>query len=379
MTIPGAPIHRVSRVLVTMVLTIGLVACSTRGSPDSGSPGKSIDGLPSGRPIPAATAIPTATPTPASPSPVPPAAWHRIETANGPGPREDHTWTIEPGTRSAWLFGGRDGSDAFGDLWRFDLTAQTWERVEPGPDPAPAARFGHTGSWVDGVGLVVWAGQANATTFFDDLWAYDPARRAWRELAAGSDRPAARYGSCAGLGPDERLWVSHGFTSDGGRFADTWAYDFSAEAWIDATPDGDVPVVRCLHDCLWTPDGRLVLYAGQTTGAPAIGDLWTRGVDEGWTRGPEAAPESRQLYALASLDERAWVFGGGAADRSKLDDLWTLDLTSLDWRQLEPAGERPPGLSGAALIADPESGRLLLFGGLNEERASAETWAFGSG
>ena len=56
---------------------------------------------------------------------------------------------------------------------------------------SPPARFGHDAAWAGGVGLVIFAGQAG-TTFFDDLWAYDPAANAWRRQPVGgrrSDRP----------------------------------------------------------------------------------------------------------------------------------------------------------------------------------------------
>ena len=313
----------------------------------------------------------TAAPTPPSPSSAP-ATWTSLGPDAGPAAREDHTWTYDPDTRAAWLFGGRDGSTEFADLWRFDLDADAWQQIAPG-NAGPAARFGHTGTWIDGVGLVVWSGQAG-TTFFDDLWAFDPNDGDWRELPTGDLRPAARYGSCAALGPDARLWVSHGFTADNGRFADTWAYDMRDSTWIESTPDGDLPPIRCLHDCLWAPDGRLILYAGQTTGVPAIGDLWTRTVDGGWVEALSVAPPARQLYGLASLGDRAWVHGGGAADGSKLGDLWELDLSTLAWTERATSGDQPSGRTGAALVADPETGRLLLFGGLTDDGASDEVW-----
>jgi hypothetical protein len=169
--------------------------------------------------------------------------------------------------------------------------------------------------------------------------------------------------------------VSHGFTADNGRFDDTWAYDFAAETWVEATPAGDRPIIRCLHDCLWTPDGRLVLYAGQTTAIPAIGDLWTRTVDAAWTEGPAPDPPARQLYGLASAGARAWIFGGGGADGKKLGDLWTLDLASLEWTAVRLEGDAPSARSGAAMVVDPEAARLLLFGGLAGDGATADTWA----
>ena len=93
--------------------------------------------------------------------------------------------------------------------------------------------------------------------------------------ASKPSMPEARYGSCASLGPDGRLWISHGFTQDDGRFADTRAYDFATGQWTDMTPAGDGPIKRCLHDCFWSSDGqRLILYGGQTTGVAALDDIW---------------------------------------------------------------------------------------------------------
>ena len=74
----------------------------------------------------------------------------------------------------------------------------------------PAPRFGHEAVWIDGVGLVVWAGQAGPTSFFDDLWAYDPQQttgHASRTTGRSRSRVTARvrpsgptggYGSATG-------------------------------------------------------------------------------------------------------------------------------------------------------------------------------------
>lgn len=340
---------------------------------------------PSATQAPTATASPTIAPPSGSPvaspsvvvtpsaSAIATLAWSPLEPAGtAPAAREDHTWTLDPATRTGWLFGGRDRGTVFGDLWRYDFASDAWARQEP-VGAGPAARFGHTGTWVEGVGLVVWSGQAGSD-FFDDLWAYDPAANSWRELPTAGAVPAARYGSCAALGPDGRLWISHGFTEDAGRFDDTQAYDFVAGRWTDETPDGTIAPIRCLHDCLWTPAGRFVLYAGQTTGTPAIGDLWARGVGEGWTSIADGPPPPRQLYALAALGGTAYVFGGGAKDGSTLRDLWLLDLATLAWQPADPLGDRPSGRSGATFIADPDGSRLLLFGGKREGKALGDVW-----
>jgi hypothetical protein len=291
--------------------------------------------------------------------------------------REDHTLTVDADAGVAWLYGGRTaGGRVLGDLWRLDLATHRWARVPRG-DRAPRGRFGHGAVWVPDVGLVIWAGQSTRG-FLDDLWAYRPERGTWRRLADPDQRrPRARYGSCMALGPDGRIWVSHGFTDDLGRFDDTWAFDPASGRWHDETPDGPHPGARCLHDCAWTPDGRLLLYGGQTTGVPALGDAWTMTIGEGWRRVADAAPGTsgpvaRSLPALTVMGDAAWLFGGADLERAALADLWRLDLASMTWQAVAVEGAGPRARFGAALVADPQRDRLLLFGGRDDERALAD-------
>lgn len=370
--------------IAPLLIVSGCSTPSPTVPPESASPA-------SGSPVVTATPSPTpsASPTPSVPATTSPSApseavlrWSRLDPGGRtPAAREDHTWTVDPTTGQAYLYGGRDGGRVLGDLWRYDLGADAWTRIETG-GPAPAARFGHTATWVPDVGLVVWSGQAGAD-FFADTWAFDPSARRWQRLPTNGPVPKARYGSCAAIGPDGRMWISHGFTEDTGRFSDTWAYDFSRRRWSDETPTGTVATIRCLHDCLWTADGRFLIYAGQTTGAPAIGDLWSRGVDGGWTEVPDVRPAARQLYALAIVGsvqgaERAFVFGGGDRDRAKLADLWSLELGGLTWRQEAPTGTAPAGRSGAAMVADPAGTRVLMFGGQTPSGALGDLWELSS-
>lgn len=347
-----------------------LAACSVAPSasqPRSVSPSASLRAGASASPEPTASA-----------SQEPPASgWSLVAESGDPEAREDHTWTITPDGATAYLFGGRtsDGG-ALDDLWAYDVAAGRWDAVDV---PGPPARWGHNAAWVDGVGLVIFAGQSQAA-FFNDLWAFDPSADRWTELQASGDLPVARYGSCAGIGPDGRLWISHGFTSDGSRFADTKAYDFTTAGWTDETPAAERPVERCLHGCWWTDDDRLALYAGQTTGTPALADLWhlapgPRPGTNAWTEAEPTGrwPAARQLYASARWGAATIVFGGGTRDGGYLDDTWLIDDDGSAAR-VRLDGEPPPARSGAELVADPANGRLLLFGGRDADGAMNDLW-----
>jgi len=226
--------------------------------------------------------------------------WREV-TVSGPSAREDHTWTVDEMASTAFLFGGRTDDGPSNELWAFDVGADSWAQLQPDGE-SPSARFGHTATWVPDVGLVVWSGQGRGADFFDDIWAYDPATNAWQQLPSLGAVPSARYGSCASIGPDGELWISHGFTFEG-RFADTRSYNFEDGTWTDRTPLDRVPVERCLHDCYWSSNDQLVLYGGQTNGAAALGDLWAYDYGLGeWTRGadPDDIVDVAAMVALQS-------------------------------------------------------------------------------
>ena len=208
---------------------------------------------------------------------------------------------------------------------------------------------------MDGVGLVVWAGQAGPTAFFDDLWAYDP--RGKRLVAPPERRAEAGRALWLVLGrrDDGRLWISHGFTEDGVRFSDTRAYDFDAGRWTDETPDGTQPVVRCLHACWLTADGRFALYAGQTTGVRALGDLWTLNEGE-WAMAEGELRRSAISPPRRGMATTPWCSAGsGSTATISATSIVSMERRSPS-RSCAPDGARPPARAGAALIDDPGTG-----------------------
>jgi len=354
--------------LVALVACLLLAACSSPASTTEPTLAASV-ATPSSAPSMAGVESPT--PSPSASEPLPAPQWAALE-AIGPVPREDHTWTVDPSGEVAYLFGGRDREATSGDLWAYDLATDAWSEIAFEGGPAP--RFGHEAVWVDDIGLVIFAGQADATTFFNDLWAYDPGSVSWRQLPSTGAVPVARYGTCAAVGPDGRLWISHGFTSENARFNDTLAYDLETGVWTDETPEAPLPVSRCLHGCWWTDGGELALFGGQTTGATALGDLWLLS-DGAWTHIEGNLPSARNLYARARLASGVTlVFGGQALDETFLADAFLLNDGEANAVAVEPGGPAPAPRAGAEMIVDEARNRVLLFGGRDADRAYGDLW-----
>ncbi len=356
-----------SRRLVALIAGSVLAGCGAP-SATSGPPTSEPSTAPSSE-APRATSANEA-PDPTEPAAEAPPEWSLLE-AVGPPAREDHTWTVDQAGEVAYVFGGRDGDTVFGDLWAYELATDTWTELPV--DAGPGARFGHEAVWVEDIGLVTFAGQAGPTTFFNDLWAYDPEAGSWRELPSSGAVPVSRYGTCAGIGLDGRLWISHGFTSENARFADTVAYDFASGVWTDETPAPPVPVNRCLHGCWWTDSGELALYGGQTTGTAALGDLWLL-EDGAWTPVDGTMPAERNLYARARIAGATLVFGGQTVDRTYLADAFLFRDGESDAIAIEPVGAAPAPRAGAEMVVDLRRDRVLLFGGRDAARAYDDVW-----
>ncbi len=350
--------------LMLALTLLALPGDAVMGQAEAGpSPGPGL--LTEPRPDPMATDAPDAQAT----FPFAEPAWRKLAPGRGPAAREDHTWTVDGEGRYAYLFGGRDGAREFGDLWRYDLAQDRWKKLSPrGRRPPP--RFGHSAAWVDGRGVVVFAGQ-RGSDFFADLWSYDPGADRWMKLPAAGAAPKRRYGSCMIVAADGRLWVSHGFTSSG-RFDDTRAYNLVTERWASIAPDDRRPGERCLHDCFTSASGELVLYGGQDDGAFALGDLWVMDQQRAWSRLDDPRPRARRLYAVTEAGPDAFIFGGASEDDVALDDLWRVDRESLEFERVNVDGG-PPARSAGTLITDRVRGRLLLFGGQGNV-AKADVW-----
>ena len=355
-------------VLVSLVAVIVVACGSNVVSPSASGP--------AGSPPPP-PGSPSVAPSPSEPPPGA-AVWTRL-SPSGPGPsaREGHTWTADPSSGLAYLFGGRDDHGALGDLWVYDLGADSWHRLLPA-GPAPAARFGHAAVWVDGVGLVVFAGQAGPTALLADLWAYDPDADRWRELPSPGGGPAQRTGTCATLGLDGRIWISHGASGAGTDLADTWAYDPEANGWSNMTPGGPGPVARSGHRCWWTADGRFVAYAGEATGGTVLDDLWTLAAPGGpgaaWTRIDGAPTVPRSVPAADGDGDLIVVVGGVGTGGVYLADIVTFEATTVAAGTVAQAGDAPGGRAGAALVDDPAAERLILFGGRDGTGVLDELW-----
>ena len=293
------------------------------------------------------------------------ATWQKLEPGNeGPGPRYQHAMAYNAATNQVFVFGGRDGSQVYNDVWVLDLATLSWRRLAVEASSAPPARFSAV-IMVDTAAekLYVTTGQQQGGSVLGDIWRLDLQTEIWEDLSsAAGEGPVARYGAAGGE-LNGNLVVTHGFGTT--RYDDTWLFNTTSRQWENITPAGEVPLKRCLLAAATTAGG-LVLHGGCSSGFGPCpqDDTWVLDTaGQTWRQiSGDVQPAGRQHHSLTSLGDqnRVILFGGQDGSQAARDDVWLLDLVTDRWQPVEgTSGPEARYQHGA--VWTPQG--MLIYGG----------------
>lgn len=300
---------------------------------------------------------------------------------SGPLGRWGHALIVDPVFHRLLLVGGRDDQGTVrGDLWSFDLGSLAWTALDLS---GPKSRAGSAAAIsADGTGFYYFGGESDEAVF-DDLWWFDFANGAWREIAPGTgSSPARRSGVKGAIDALGRFVITHGHDGDT-LYDDTWAYDPAANTWVDLSPDPDLrPTARYDHDFLALPGyGLLVLTGGCSDGLGPCpqGDLWAFDIYGGWSDvTPLTSPTPRTGSVMAQLGG-AIIQVGGMTDLGPESDVWRgyFDGGTIGWQELTLVNHGPMGIDRRWRHAMAASGgEYYVFGGDGVEGALSDLWQF---
>jgi Galactose oxidase, central domain len=311
--------------------------------------------------------------------------WTRLSPEGvAPVARQGASWTVDPSTGVAYLYGGTTsptidrplkGGATLGDLWAYDLNADTWEPAV-GTSDEPPPRSGQTATWVEDLGLIVIGGRGSDGQALGDVWRFDPSAGAWSRLDIRGTPPPARFDACAAAPGDGTLLLTHG-TNGRALYGTTWRLDLASLRWREIVRS-ERPSARSRVSCWVDAGGRFVVYGGDR-GGTALGDLWAisaGNADAKWSRlaGGGTFPARSGAASAIHLDQ-AVIVGGVGSDRSLRADLGVIGPTDKAPSPVPVDGSPPPATAGAALVDDPAGERMLLLGGATADGVSSELWS----
>ncbi len=324
--------------------------------------------------------------------------WSKLAGAALPPPRTRHAAAYDEQNHALYVFGGRWRTPGTAgpwtlrnDVWRLDFATLSWTEVATSGE-APSPRWGAAAGYdPTRDALVVFGGNIGTSGLTyeptDTAYVLDLGTGAWQAVGGGQG-PDARLLAAGVVVPDDDLFVVFaGNTSFFGPMrGDLWALHLDTLQWErlhDGT--GTAPRARFWPGLVYDAGHhRLVMFGGHDDGDLGNrNDLWTfdlgtrqwQVVTLGDQINPDAPPpgfcdfppnfvifdesqpERRSAHFFAAAGGEAWVYGG-KTDCGLADDLWRLDLDSLQW---EPVVEPTVGI--ACERAGIEGCTSYCFGG----------------
>ena len=267
-----------------------------------------------------------------------------------------------------YRFGGQVGQfpndPVLNDFYALDLDTFTWTQLDATHGPAPRADVllmpGPCGQCVS-----VFAGRGRFRTgsdhMFPDMWTYQVQSKKWKQVDPQDlgDDPFALHRSSAPVitvpsptPPHKPTYYVFGGvgntlpsfpTTPTGLRNDVIVHS-KQEGWSTLSTFGDHPAPRAWASAEYDPIHHAILVFG------------------GYRLGPDQGPNTPPFELFGPTNYE--------------NDLWSLDLESLVWTELEPAGTLPSPRDNGRGFFDTSRGGWVLFGGQEFDGPVNDLWFY---
>jgi hypothetical protein len=294
--------------------------------------------------------------------------WSTISPSISPTSRNGSRLVFDPVGKQALLFGGMDATGIKNDLWKFDVTQDTWTALSPASPPS--ARCWHS-LVLDSVNrtLLLFGGTHDSLTALNDLWKYDIAQGTWTQLSPTGGPPAVRVNHAACYNSvDQVMLISFGWDFST-LYSDVWVYSVASNVWTNPTYSGGTRAARVGGSMIFEPNTSLSYYFGGLSSGPTFYDnvYWfstdATGSNYGWEYSLTAGTQGR-VYQSMILDplSKSFISYGGSLGSQVIDLLEYGLIESQVIRYESGSGIR----QDHSACFDTENWRMLCFGGLDE-------------
>lgn len=204
----------------------------------------------------------------------------------------------------------------------------------------------------------------------------------WRNITPGSGpAPEPRRDGELIFDPVGKRLILFGGSTDAGLSMDTWAFDLSAKTWTKLVTVGAPPSGRFGFDAIYDPVGhQMVIYNGQ--GAGFFNDTWTLNLTTlEWKDVSPASQNARprRRYGSAAIfdsQSRSMVtFAGFTSEAGRFQDTQSFDLAANTWADWTPGSSKPQVRCLLTAAFDSAGRRMIIYAG-QRSGALDDIWSF---
>uniref|UniRef100_A0A7C6A9W3 FlgD/Vpr Ig-like domain-containing protein n=1 Tax=candidate division WOR-3 bacterium TaxID=2052148 RepID=A0A7C6A9W3_UNCW3 len=248
-------------------------------------------------------------------------AWFPLSViGSSPPPRYDHTAVYDQVHQRMLVFGGNIGGVGSNEVWSLNLTSgsESWERLQPAGN-SPTPRQAASGIYHPLRNSFIIFGGTGYYEWYNDVWELKLDSMVWREISVTGPKPAPRCFGGAVFDANNNQMIVFGGNSEV-FYNDVWTLDLTLnnEHWTELHPTGSLPL-----------------------------------------------PRTNFAYGYDRVNNKFYVFGGftNQGGWAFLNDLYVLDISSLNWTQLNPSGDLPVARRNSVGIYDFWGDNFFIFGG----------------
>jgi len=306
---------------------------------------------------------------------------------NPPSPRIGFAQVYDAKRNIITIFGGdTDMGVSYNETWQADLNNLVWRKIAT--SLTPEAR-GQTVGAIDSCHdrMYIYGGASydaqGYPTLYTDLWEFDLSTLKWTKLNPAGGFPwSFNGGSFVFDAKEHRLLYFGGFDSNFSNLInETWAYSISDNKWVKLATTGTHPSSRAyagadynpLKHCLYVLNGCYLATEGTIGWYKPLKELWELDLSTlEWKQIVQniPVPSERKSMGFNCLpkDNQLILFGGDVSltyEANCSNALWRFDLATQKWTWLHPDGDQVTARASFVTNFDAVRARILLFGGYN--------------
>lgn len=297
-----------------------------------------------------------------------PKNWIQPAATGAPAARTGSKIVYRPTDGCIYMFGGWDGAVYLQDLWKFDLSTDTWTNITPGANP-PIRAFHHMVYNPQQDEIWMCGGISGAGTK-NDLWKYSFTTGLWTTNVLWN-MPAAKWAGAAAYYEDDAgndLMIVAGGVSSVGTDTATTAI-FGGIGWA---PLPNAGFLWARGDACWMQKEGGILVTAITTVNFASGffNISTNT----WSHAPQVTnPPATRYYPTLEYDDvnnNALLFGGSPDDQVATSNFYSFNRQTNQWTTLDDYSREGRTRHAAAWNSDDKE--LVIWGGA--VNSTTPTW-----
>jgi N-acetylneuraminic acid mutarotase len=205
--------------------------------------------------------------------------------------------------------------------------------------------------------------------FNNYLWKFSPQENIWEKIDINNAPESREGGKLVYSEVDNSIYL-YGGRSSYGVYNDFWKLNLNTNEWENLETTS--PPYYNENSYLFYRDGKIYLFEGGND-KNTMGLYFYDSLNNSWVKkvysSLENFPSSRVDYSLiySPDNDYLFLFGGINTNGEKLNDLWVLDINTMEWKNYYIGIIKPKERSKAEFIYDYEYHSVYLFGGIDSD------------